>query len=259
MRGVTFRMTPRLVYWIWEPPVVLAVPAVTLMMGEARVTSIRADSLSKVTVRGEEMTLASAYLLRKESTALRPSAFRKKVSGLKPPAVVAPRPPAPMTEFKTVLTALPALEFTVRPLGRVVVWLAPPMVVVLWPDMIPLPKETCWPASVPDQSTPLLVLGLIEVSSRRASMSTCRVWVSSLSIKSSTPGISFSVARTTSWLVRMSATTLLRLSVKVFWTAIMMLVGAAYLSWMILVTSGSGAAGSLRVMRAILLLGSSVN
>ena len=34
------------------------------------------------------------------------------------------------------------------------------------------------------------------------------------------------------------------LSVKVFCTAIMILVGVAYLSWKILVTSGSGAAGS---------------
>src|SRR4051812_14906404 len=106
MRGVTLRITPRLVYWIWEPPVVLAVPAVTLMIGEARVTSILAGSLSSVTVRGAEITLASAYLFRKETTARRPSALRKKVSGLKPPAVVAPRPPPPMTELRTVLTPL---------------------------------------------------------------------------------------------------------------------------------------------------------
>src|SRR5579864_3561286 len=110
MRGVTLRITPRLVYWIWEPPVVLAVPAVTLMMGEARVTSILAGSLSSVTVRGAEITLASAYLFRNDTTARKPSAFRKKVDGLKPPAVVAPRPPAPITEFRTVLTVLPAGE-----------------------------------------------------------------------------------------------------------------------------------------------------
>src|SRR6266487_2974259 len=66
-----------------EPPVVLAVPGVTLMMGEARVTEICATSLSNVTVRGEEMTFDSEYVFRKCNTALTPSALRKAVEGLK--------------------------------------------------------------------------------------------------------------------------------------------------------------------------------
>ena len=40
---------------------------------------------------------------------------------------------------------------------------------------------------------------------------------------------------------------------------VMMFVGLAYFSWTMRVTSGSGAAGSFTVTRAILLLGSSTN
>src|SRR5215470_5659753 len=101
------------------------------MIGEARVTSILAVSLSKVTVLGVEITFASAYLFKNESTAFTPSAFKKKVPGVKPWPVAAPRPPAPMIEFKTVLTLESAVELTVRPLGRVALVVAPGMVVVL--------------------------------------------------------------------------------------------------------------------------------
>ena len=90
MRGVTCRMTPRFVYWICEPPEVFAVPAETLMIGVARVTSILAVSLSSVTVRGVEIVFASASLLMKESTALTPSALRKPVAGVKPLSVLKP-------------------------------------------------------------------------------------------------------------------------------------------------------------------------
>src|SRR5204862_7614164 len=57
------------------------------MMGEARVTAIREGSLSSVTVRGAEITLAVAFSFRNENTALTPSASRKAVAGLKPCAV----------------------------------------------------------------------------------------------------------------------------------------------------------------------------
>src|SRR3954447_25022051 len=70
-----------------DPPETCTVPGVTLMMGEARVTSILANSLSRVTVRGAEMTLASEYLFRKDTTALTPSASRNAVAGLNPLAV----------------------------------------------------------------------------------------------------------------------------------------------------------------------------
>ena len=43
-----------------EPPVVLAVPAVVLTMGNSVPTSMVAVSLSRVTVRGVEITLVSA-------------------------------------------------------------------------------------------------------------------------------------------------------------------------------------------------------
>src|SRR5690242_5868574 len=82
MRGVTSIMIPRFVYVICEPPVVLAVPAVTLMIGVARVTEIFAVSLSSVTVRGLERMRASEFSLMKEKTALTPSAFRNMASGL---------------------------------------------------------------------------------------------------------------------------------------------------------------------------------
>src|ERR1035441_865710 len=70
-----------------EPPVVLAVPAVVLTMGYWVPTSITEVSLSRVTVRGEEITFVSAYVLRNDKTAFTPSAFRKKVLGERPRAV----------------------------------------------------------------------------------------------------------------------------------------------------------------------------
>src|SRR5262245_55067936 len=101
------------------------------MIGEARVTSILAVSLSRVTARGVEITLASAYLFRNESTAFTPSAFKKKVAGVPPTPVAAPIPPAPIREFKTVLTVESEVVVTVRPLGSVVVVVLPGIVVVL--------------------------------------------------------------------------------------------------------------------------------
>src|SRR5579862_881709 len=72
-----------------EPPGEPWVPAVVLKIGSAVVTDRIACWLSSVTARGVERTLASASVLRKESTALTPSAFRKKVDGLKPSCVFA--------------------------------------------------------------------------------------------------------------------------------------------------------------------------
>ena len=43
-------------------------------------------------------------MFRKESTALTPSALRKKVAGLRPLALSSDRPPLPITEFRRVLT-----------------------------------------------------------------------------------------------------------------------------------------------------------
>src|SRR5437870_5720943 len=121
MRGVTWRITPRFVYWICEPPVVLAVPAVTLIIGFARVTSILAVSLSRVTVRGAEIVLASASLLIKESTAFRPSALRNPIAGDNPLAVLKPSPPEPppIIEFKMVAVLELAVVVMVRPPGNV--------------------------------------------------------------------------------------------------------------------------------------------
>ena len=61
-------------------------------------------SLSRVTVRGEEITLVSAYLLRNDNTMLTPSAFRKKVAGLRPFMVSTDKPPLPRMDSRTVLT-----------------------------------------------------------------------------------------------------------------------------------------------------------
>src|ERR1035441_5217534 len=106
-----------------EPPVVLAVPAVVLTMGYWVPTSITEVSLSRVTVRGEEMTFVSAYMLRNDRTAFTPSAFRKKVLGLRPRAVSAENPPPPSRELRMVVVSLEAavVLLTVRPPGKVVV------------------------------------------------------------------------------------------------------------------------------------------
>ena len=90
-----------------DPPVVLAVPAVVLTMGYCVPTSMLEVSLSRVTVRGEEITLVSAYLLRNDKTKLTPSAFRKKVAGFRPLALSTDKPPLPRMESSTVLA--PAL------------------------------------------------------------------------------------------------------------------------------------------------------
>src|SRR2546430_8646026 len=115
------------------------------MMGEARVTSILAGSLSSVTVRGAEITLASAFLFRKENTAATPSASRKAVAGLKPLAV----------SNNILGSDCERVSFTDEFAG--LTWRL-------------LPKARCWACSVPDQSKPLEVFGLIEVSSKRASI-----------------------------------------------------------------------------------------
>src|SRR5438132_389338 len=136
-----------------------------LMMGEARVTSILAVSLSSVTVRGAEITLASACLFRNERAALTPSEFRKNVGGQTPRAVSRERPPLPSRVFSVVLEA--GVVVTVRP--PIVLSSGVPGVTVV-PVVLPLPKDTWWLSKVPDQSMPLLVVGFIEVSSRRASI-----------------------------------------------------------------------------------------
>src|ERR1035437_587497 len=256
-----------------EPPVVLAVPAVVLTMGYWVPTSITEVSLSRVTVRGEEITFVSAYVLRNDKTAFTPSAFRKKVLGERPRAVSmeSPPDPPPNTEFRRVLAVeLDSEEgvvevVIVRPPGNVVVVVegVPGVVVWLWvglvPDTTPLPKLTCCDWRVGDQSTPFEVDGLTTVSSKRASMSTCRVLVSRRSISWSTSANSSSVATTTNWLVRTSGMTLSRLSSRMDCTLETTFEGLAYLSWIILVLSEGSAAGSLVVMRSILLLGSSIN
>src|ERR1035437_2781562 len=145
-----------------EPPVVVAVPAAVLTMGYRVPTSIVAVSLSRVTVRGEEMTFVSAYVLRNDKTAFTPSAFRKKVLGLRPRAVSMESPPAPPpnTEFRRLLAVELVvdpgveLEVTVPSPCRVVVVVVgvpgDPVVVALrlLPDVMPLPKLTCCAASV---------------------------------------------------------------------------------------------------------------
>src|SRR5438270_10662957 len=81
MRGVTLRIVPRFVYITDEPAGLLAEPGVTWKIGKARVTSSRAVWLSRVTARGVATTCESESLLRKERTALTPSAFRKPIGG----------------------------------------------------------------------------------------------------------------------------------------------------------------------------------
>src|SRR5512140_393475 len=136
------------------------------MIGEARVTSIFACSLSNVTVRGVEITLASAYLFRNESTALTPSALRNAIAGLKAEPLARLisnigllRMPPKVPGFAGVVTGPFAVLTVVAGVAGV-------------PGSALLPKVKCWAARVPDQSTPLLVLGLVEVSSKRASIST---------------------------------------------------------------------------------------
>src|SRR6266542_7072323 len=113
------------------------------MIGEARVTAICAVSLSKVTVRGEEMTFESEYVFRKCRTALTPSAFRN----------VAP----PLT--KDPLDTL-AITFEYASESGAMV-----LAVGTGPAWRLFPKAIFWFCSVPDQSIPLVVVGLIEVSS----------------------------------------------------------------------------------------------
>src|ERR1051326_5143368 len=107
------------------------------MIGEARVTSMRAGSLSRVTVRGAERTFASEFLFKKENTALTPSASRNAVAGLNPLAVS-------NSMFGKLLESVLLRESAGEFCWRL------------------LPKARCWFANVPDQSSPLLVVGFIE-------------------------------------------------------------------------------------------------
>src|ERR1041384_437962 len=72
------------------------------MIGKARVTDRVAFSLSSVTARGVARTSDSLSELRKETTALTPSALRKAVTGLNPRAVFKLNPPLP-TEVTRLL------------------------------------------------------------------------------------------------------------------------------------------------------------
>src|SRR3954471_23360540 len=117
-----------------EPPVVFAVPAVTLMIGVARVTERVAGSLSNVTVRGAEMTRASEFWLMNEKTAFKPSASRNAVAGLKPFAVS-------NNIFGRDCDKVLFTEFA----GGFCCKL--------------FPKARCWACNVPVQSKPLTVLG----------------------------------------------------------------------------------------------------
>ena len=97
------------------------------------------------------------------------------------------------------------------------------------PDIKPLPKVTCCAASVPDQSTPLDVVGLLEISTSLVSINTSRVGLSSWLTSASNASCSVSVATTTNWLVRTSDNTLLRLSVNEAWMDSTRFVVLAYL------------------------------
>src|SRR6266540_3130170 len=180
MRGVTVRMVPRLVYWMLAPAGELADPGVTWKIGKARVTESVAVWLSSMTARGVEITSVSVSLLKNERTALRPSASRNAVAGLKPLAVSTRIRGGPETRLFGVL------------------------------DTVLLPNWNFWFSNVPDQSMPLTVEGLREVSSRRASMSTCLVGESSRLIRVTALSISLSVVVTIRLAVRGSASTELR-------------------------------------------------
>src|SRR5208283_1706994 len=101
--------------------------------------------------------------------------------------------------------------------GVEVVTGVPGILATVFPDIKPLPKVTCCAASVPVQSTPFDVEGLLEISTSLVSINTCRVGLSSSLISDSNASCSFSVATTTNWLVRSSGNTLLRLSVSEAW------------------------------------------
>src|SRR5262245_51387944 len=124
MRGVTVRMVPRLVYVMLAPAGELADPGVTWKIGNARVTESEAVWLSSMTARGVATTSVSVSLLKNESTALKPSASRNAVAGLKPLAVSTRTRGGPETRLFGVL------------------------LIVL------LPNWNFWFSNVPDQSMP---------------------------------------------------------------------------------------------------------
>src|ERR1700722_1533363 len=172
-------------------------------MGWAVVADRTASWLSNVTARGVESTLASASVLRRERTAMTPSAFRKNVEGLNPSLVFTKSPGVPGVRMPLSKPDCAGVGGVPEKLNTFV-----PTVVteggtagvpadggVKYPE--PLPKLTCWLARVPDQSIPLEVVGFLESSTNLASMSTSLVGKSRRATNSSTAMISFSVATRT--------------------------------------------------------------
>jgi hypothetical protein len=90
--------------------------------------------------------------------------------------------------------------------------------------------------------------GLRDVSKMRASISTCNVGVSIFSITSLRKSHSRSVAEMMRFIVRWSAMTRDGVARKLVST-VMMFVGFVYLSWIILITCGSGRLGSFGATR----------
>src|SRR5262249_37139198 len=106
------------------------VPAVVAKIGNPRVTEMVAVWLSSVTMRGVEITCASNEEFRNDNTVRTPSAFKKKVEGIRPLAVFSERPPLPMLLISDELLTVPpgVVVVTERPPGKVSV------VVTGWPD-----------------------------------------------------------------------------------------------------------------------------
>ncbi len=122
-----------------------------------------AGSLSKVTTRGVEVTCASKEAFKKEITAFAPSALRNPVPNPNPLPAVFPMIPG---------AASTPLDKPPKPGVKPVVWLTPLTVVVV-PGVgavggskyvVLLPNETFCAASVPVQSIPFLLIGLLEIS-----------------------------------------------------------------------------------------------
>ena len=195
---------------------------------------------SSATVRGKDIDLVSASVLRNDSTAETPSALKNAVDGLKPRAVFNEMPPPlegdpgiKVVRDETLVVAdinpPPEVVGMVVPPGSVVVPVvmgAVKLVLVapMAPEVRPLPKLTCCAASVPVQSTPLAEVMSLVVSTIFASINTWRVAASSLEISASTPGSSRSVVRMINLCVRGSLIIELRLD-KVGWTSAKMFVG----------------------------------
>ena len=100
------------------------------------------------------------------------------IAGDKPLAVLKPNPPPPISDCSTVAVLELGVVVIWRPPGSVVVVGVPGIAVWLEPDITPLPQVKFCAANVPDQSIPFAVVGFWFISSRRASIKTCRVAVS---------------------------------------------------------------------------------